>query len=168
MASRSFRSSRAASVASCSSAAALFVWFSGDSRRAAAAARADTGVPDRTERLRATELVAGPPDGVDARGGLRDGDEVGVDAPSRPGTGGFFAAADIVGGDPSSDCVVPRQDPSSFSAVLLEYYAAAFGGDNRVRDSEIVSGGATFSECCSAGRNASSHKKQELRCCFGN
>ncbi len=46
-------------------------------------------MPDRTERLRATELAA-EPDGVDARGGPRDSDEVGVDAPSRLGAGGFF------------------------------------------------------------------------------
>ncbi len=75
--------------------ALLLAGFRSDSRRCTAA-RAETGVLDRTERLRATEPAADPaaaaPDGVDARGGRRDGDgDVGVDAPSR--AGGFLGVA---------------------------------------------------------------------------
>jgi hypothetical protein len=38
-------------------------------------------------------LLGAPPEGVDARAGVREGEPVGVDAPSRPGAGGFFAVA---------------------------------------------------------------------------
>lgn len=72
--------------------------LSGDSLLPAAA-RADTGVPDRMERVRATEPGADPV-GVDDRGGFRTGDEDGdVDSVDdilpTPPAGGFLVAADM-------------------------------------------------------------------------
>jgi hypothetical protein len=69
-----------------------------DSRLWCAAARAETGVPVRVERVRATPAAPAPlgllvDDGVDARGVGRCGVPVGV---SRPVAGGFLTALAIV------------------------------------------------------------------------
>lgn len=82
---------------------ALVELLSSDSRRWAAAARADTSVLDRTERVRATPLVGvavpvperSPLLGVEARG-CRDGDAFGE---SRLAAGGLF----VVGVDMVSE-----------------------------------------------------------------
>lgn len=75
---------------------------SGDSLRCPAAARAETGGPERKDRERVWFTGAPPAAGVDEvavgvedLGGARDGEDEGAIG-SRPGTGGFFAvAADI-------------------------------------------------------------------------
>ena len=62
------------------------------------AARAETGVPPRIERERATP-VAIDEDGVGERAGPRDGEGIGSVEGLRPDglpTGGFFVAADIL------------------------------------------------------------------------
>lgn len=78
--------------------------FSRESLRWWAATRADTGVPERMERVRVTPGVLpaaadddDDDDGVDARGGTRDGEDDGVvlGVDSRPASRGFLATADM-------------------------------------------------------------------------